>query len=104
MLANDASAIAELEFFIRPDEMPQGKGSGYVVDCLRPAHMMLLQENTYERAVKASIGLGNDTDTTACVAVGIAGLREGILAIPDRWRDALRGKELLEPLLEQLLK
>jgi ADP-ribosyl-[dinitrogen reductase] hydrolase len=102
-LANDSPAIAELEFFIRPDDVPEGKGSGYVVDCLRSARMVLLAENTYENVVKSSIRLGNDTDTTACVAGGMAGLREGISAIPSRWRDALRGKELLEPLLEKLL-
>ncbi|MBC7881033.1 MAG: ADP-ribosylglycohydrolase family protein [Anaerolineae bacterium] len=102
-LANDAAAIGELEFFIRPDAPPEGKGSGYVVDCLRSARMVLLKENGYEQVVKASIQLGNDTDTTACVAGGMAGLREGISAIPSRWRDGLRGNELLEPLLEKLL-
>jgi ADP-ribosyl-[dinitrogen reductase] hydrolase len=57
----------------------------------------------YEQVVKAAIGLGRDTDTTAAVAGGIAGARDGIDAIPRRWRDALRGRELLEPLLVSLL-
>jgi ADP-ribosylglycohydrolase len=54
-------------------------------------------------AARAAIALGNDTDTTACLAGGIAGLRDGIEAIPQRWRDGLRGKELSAPLLDRLL-
>jgi ADP-ribosyl-[dinitrogen reductase] hydrolase len=50
-----------------------------------------------------AIALGHDTDTTAAVAGGIAGLRDGLQAIPERWRSALRGQELVQPMLETLL-
>jgi ADP-ribosylglycohydrolase len=53
--------------------------------------------------VRAAISLGDDTDTTACIAGGIAGLRFGLDAIPSRWRDHLRGRQLFEPLLAKLL-
>jgi ADP-ribosylglycohydrolase len=92
---------AELEWAVRPDEPPEGHGGGYVADCLRSAHLAL-GAGTYEQVVKAAIALGNDTDTTACVAGGIAGLRDGIDAIPQRWRDSLRGRALMEPLLRAL--
>lgn len=52
--------------------------------------------------IKSSIALGRDTDTTACVAGGIAGLYFGYHAIPQPWLNQLRGKELVEPLLEKL--
>ncbi|MEW4566982.1 ADP-ribosylglycohydrolase family protein [Tautonia sp. JC769] len=94
--------MIELEGAIRPDEPPSGKGTGYVVDCLRSGRLAM-EEPTYEGVVKSAIALGHDTDTTACVAGGLAGLRDGIGAIPDRWRQALRGKELYGPLLERLL-
>ena len=100
---SDAAATVELEFHIRPDDAPQGTGSGYVVDCLHSARLAM-QQSTFEGVVKSAIVLGHDTDTTACVAGGIAGIRDGIDAIPQRWRDGLRGGELLEPLLEQLLR
>lgn len=99
----DSSHRAELEFNIRPDEEMPGKGSGYVVDCLRSARWSTLSGG-FERAVKTAVALGNDTDTTACVAGGIAGVRDGLEAIPARWRDNLRGQEILAPLLEQLLQ
>jgi len=53
--------------------------------------------------VKAAISLGNDTDTTACISGGMAGLKFGFNAIPKRWRDNLRGKEIYAPLLEKLV-
>jgi ADP-ribosylglycohydrolase len=93
----------ELEWSIRPDDPPEGTGSGYVVDCLRSARWAL-QAGDYEHVVKAAVSLGNDTDTTACVAGGIAGLRDGINAIPERWRNALRGKELYEEELRLLIE
>ena len=95
--------LAELEFHIRPDDPPEGQGSGYVVDCLRSARLALAAGG-YEQVVKAAIALGHDTDTTACVAGGIAGLRDGLGAIPDRWRTQLRGQELLAPLRDALLQ
>jgi ADP-ribosylglycohydrolase len=93
---------AELESSVQPDSPDLGKGSGYVVDCLRSARDCLAA-GSYERVVKAAVALGDDTDTTAAVAGGIAGLRDGIQAIPERWRNALRDMELVRPMLAQLL-
>lgn len=93
----ESQAYAELEWSVRPDEPPEGQGSGYVVDSLRSARWAL-GAGSYEQVVKAAIALGHDTDTTACIAGGIAGIRDGIGAIPERWRQQLRGQELATPL------
>jgi ADP-ribosyl-[dinitrogen reductase] hydrolase len=93
----------ELEAHVRPDTGEKGKGSGYVVDCLLSARDCVAAGGTYEDVVKAAVALGHDTDTTAAVAGGIAGLREGVQGIPERWRRALRGQELLAPLVKELL-
>ena len=99
----DGSAASnELDEQIRPVAPPSGTGSGYVVDCLNSARLALTA-GAYEVTVKAAIALGNDTDTTACVAGGISGVQQGIAAIPARWLDVLRGKEIVQPLVEQLL-
>jgi ADP-ribosyl-[dinitrogen reductase] hydrolase len=92
----------ELENRVKP-EVPAGNlGSGYVVECLKSAHQACM-EPSYELAVKRAVSYGVDTDTTACVAGGIAGIRHGVQGIPDRWWKMLRGKELVVPLLERWL-
>ncbi len=96
-------AHTELELHVKPNTPEPGRGSGYVVDCLLSARDCVKAESTYEGVVKAAVALGHDTDTTAAVAGGIAGLRDGLQAIPERWRKALRGQELVEPLLQKLL-
>ena len=93
----------ELESSVQPDDGGQVHGSGYVVDCLHSARWAV-QAGSYELVVKAAIGLGHDTDTTACVAGGIAGVRDGLVAIPERWRSNLRGQTLVQPLVDRLVQ
>ncbi len=100
---NHEDKFAQLETHIRPFDEHETNGSGYVVDALFSAKAAC-EKNSFEETVKAAIKFGNDTDTTACIAGGIAGLKYGIDAIPSRWRENLRGKELYEPLLNGLLK
>ena len=91
----------ELEEHIRPDSEPGGTGSGYVVDCLHSARSAL-REDTFEAVVKRAVLFGNDTDTTAAVAGGIAGVRFGLSAIPERWLASLADREVVESLAKQL--
>lgn len=93
---------------VHPDEVAlvlafdRPRGSGYVVDALHSARVAV-DAGGFEVAVRRAIGFGLDTDTTACIAGGIAGIRDGLEGIPERWRTALRGRELLDPLLAALL-
>jgi ADP-ribosyl-[dinitrogen reductase] hydrolase len=96
-LARDDAALAAELPNLRLDASAGGAGTGYVLDCLHSARWAVAR-GPYEQAVRAAVALGHDTDTTAC----IAGLRDGVQAIPARWRDALRGRDLLEPLLHGL--
>lgn len=93
----------ELEWSIRPDLPWEGKGSGYVVDCLRSAFMIMEHAASYEDAVKRAIMLGDDTDTTACVTGGLAGISFGFHGIPERWYCALRGTADVEALWKRAL-
>lgn len=102
-LYKTASAFdQELEWSIRPDAPWIGNGSGYVVDCLRSAFMIMESAACYEEAVKRAIMLGDDTDTTACVTGGLAGILYGFDDIPERWYAALRGKEAIARIFERL--
>ena len=73
-----------------------------MVDTLHSARWAVAAGD-YETAVKAAVALGHDTDTTAAVAGGVAGLRAGTAGIPARWLEALRGREMVEPLLQGLI-
>jgi ADP-ribosyl-[dinitrogen reductase] hydrolase len=70
-----------------------------------PAARYELEETIrpHDPAAGKAISLGDDTDTTACVAGGIAGIRNDINPIPERWRAQLRGKDLYEPQLQSLI-
>ncbi len=94
----------ELEWSIRPDQTWEGTGTGYVVDCLRSAFMIFLQASDYEDGVKRAVLLGNDTDTTACVAGGLLGIRYGVQGIPARWMSMLREREKADELLKRCLE
>ncbi|WP_020558256.1 ADP-ribosylglycohydrolase family protein [Thiofilum flexile] len=94
---------AEFAWHVRPDQEPTGSGSGYVVDSLNSVRKVM-QASTYEQVVKQAIALGHDTDTTACIAGGLAGIRDGVEAIPTRWMQVLRGQELVKLLLAKLLQ
>lgn len=93
----------ELETEILSEDEHKPGGSGYVLDSFFSAKWVCDANEDFESVVKSAISLGNDTDTTACIAGGIAGLKYGVEGIPKRWRENLRGKELYEPLLEKLL-
>ncbi|MDO7217417.1 ADP-ribosylglycohydrolase family protein [Acinetobacter nosocomialis] len=98
---NSVNEQQELNHIIDSTHEKEISGSGYVVDCLHSAHFAL-QQNNYEDVIKTAIALGQDTDTTACVAGGLAGIMFGYEGIPQIWVQQLRGKEVLEPLLTQL--
>ena len=93
----------EVGLVTAPENAAAIRGSGYTLDTLWSARASVLAGGDYAGCVRAAIALGHDTDTTACVAGGIAGILHGHEGIPQRWRDALRGGELVEPLLEKLL-
>lgn len=101
--AGDRVRLAEIDEHVRPEDTSPGTGTGYVVDTLRSARDLLRDERDFEGVVKGAVALGHDTDTTACVAGGIAGVRYGLEGIPERFRAALAGAPVWEPLLDRLL-
>ncbi len=101
--ATDGPFQDEVAFCLKSSNPPKGEGTGYVLDTLHSARWAVKTgRGDFEKTVRAAIRLGNDTDTTACVAGGIVGLHVGLSAIPERWRNNLRGREPVERLIERL--
>ena len=75
------------------DEVPS---SGFVRHTYKAALWCLVNTDSYEDCVRLAVNLGSDTDTTAAVAGGLAGIVYGIEAIPAEWMEALRGKDIIE--------
>jgi ADP-ribosylglycohydrolase len=92
---------AELEAHLAPDPPATPTGSGYVVDALHSARVAL-EEGSYEAVIQRAIAFGNDTDTTACIAGGLAGIRFGESGIPLAWRALMRDAPVVERLLARL--
>lgn len=60
-------------------------GSGYVIHTLEASVYWLLRGNTFSETTLGAVNLGDDTDTTGCVAGALAGLLWGQDAIPQRF-------------------
>lgn len=91
---------AECQRVLVPDPGYLPHGSGYVLDSLWSARWAL-RGRPYEAVVRAAVQLGDDTDTTAAIAGGLAGIRDGLGAIPVRWLGALAGRNLVESLVRR---
>ncbi len=78
------------------------RGTGYVIDTIWSARRAL-EEDSFEDVARTAILFGHDTDTTAAVACGLAGIRFGIDGIPTRWLEPLRGFEIVEPLVRRFM-
>lgn len=61
------------------------RSDGYVVSTLTAACWCLHRNPGFPEAVLEAVNLGEDTDTTAAVTGGLAGLRCGITGIPRPW-------------------
>lgn len=82
----------------------QIKSSGYVVDTIEAAFWCLLTTKSYKECVIKAVNLGEDTDTVAAVAGGLAGALYGYEAIPEKWRRTLIKREYIEELCEIAFK
>lgn len=78
-------------------------GHGRVDDAFWSAWDAFAGAGSYEEAVTRAVRLGDDTDTTAAIAGGLAGIRWGIGGIPPAWLAAMRGRDVAGPIVDRLL-
>ncbi|HBB31613.1 MAG TPA: hypothetical protein DDZ80_26295 [Cyanobacteria bacterium UBA8803] len=68
------------------------RSSGYAIHTLEAALWCLLNTTSYPEAVLKAVNLGEDTDTTAAVAGGLAGIYYGVEDIPIEWINQIARK------------
>jgi ADP-ribosylglycohydrolase len=95
-LYNKPPYVAQLQHFSRItagtiDELSidEISSSGYVIHTLEASLWCLLNSQNYPEAVLKAVNLGDDTDTTAAVTGGLAGIYYGWASIPQHWLEQL---------------
>ena len=71
------------------------RSTGYVLYSLEAALWCLLTTDNLKDCLLKAVNLGDDTDTVAAIAGGLAGIVYGEESIPAEWMDVLAKKELI---------
>ena len=79
------------------------RSSGYVVDSLEAAVWCLLTTETLADCLLKAVNLGDDTDTVAAIAGGLAGLYYGYESIPEDWMAVIKEKDYIFEMCRQCL-
>jgi ADP-ribosylglycohydrolase len=78
------------------------RSGGYVIETIEACVWCLLTTINYKDAVLKAVNLGHDTDTTAAVTGGLAGLLYGFDGIPKEWIEKLARVRDIEGLVGRL--
>jgi len=94
--------ITDMDIQCLPEEEIQS--SGYVIHTLEASLWCLLNNNNYANTVLAAVNLGQDTETTAAVAGGLAGIFYGYENLPSEWINQLARADDIIHLGEKLYR
>jgi ADP-ribosyl-[dinitrogen reductase] hydrolase len=75
---------------------------GYVLNTLEASIWCLLTTDNYKDAVLKAVNLGEDTDTTAAVTGGLAGILYGYENIPPKWINLIARYDDIKNLADRL--
>ena len=104
---NDASFENQLHHFdrvfsLKIQNLPRDeiKSGGYCISSLEASIWCLLNNENYKDTLLQAVNLGYDTDTTACIVGGLAGIYYGYEDIPAEWITQLARLDYIEDLIE----
>jgi tyrosine-protein phosphatase YwqE len=81
---------------LREAEEETINSSGYVIDSLEAAVWCLITTDTFRDCLLKAVNLGDDTDTVAAIAGGLAGLYYGYENIPEEWLCEIQKRDWIE--------
>lgn len=76
------------------------KSGGYTISSLEASIWCLCRNDNYKDTVLEAVNLGYDTDTTACIVGGLAGIYYGYEDIPSDWINQLARLDFIEELID----
>ena len=94
---------SELKEFQRifDNDLDDVNGKGYVINTFECVVHCLLTTDSYSEAVLKAVNIGDDTDTTAAICGGLAGIYYGYESIPVDWTKEIRCLDKVESLCER---
>ena len=105
---NETENVDECENipFMKGRDRKTIRSGGYVADTFEAAVWAFMNTETYKDCVVSAVELGDDTDTVAAIAGGLAGVYYGIggkKGIPQEWIDVISRKEWIEDMINKAL-
>lgn len=101
--ARDPDADARLGALDHLERWTERAGRSRVWDSFWSAWDAFASADSYRAAIERAVAYGNDADTTAAIAGGLAGIFWGIGGIPAEWLAGMRGRAIVSPLIDRLV-
>lgn len=79
-------------------------GVNDIAECLMDTYEIICKTSTYHEAVIEAVRKGNHSTSLASSVGAIAGLIYGYRAIPQKWLDGLRSREMIDELVNEYAK
>ena len=106
----NAESKCELKYFAKIrdvktlEQLPESqiRSGGYVIESIEAALWCLLNTSSYKECVLVAVNLGDDTDTTAAIAGGLAGIYYGYDAIPEKWKADIIRRSWIEEMCSNM--
>lgn len=77
------------------------RSGSFVVDSLEAAIWCLMTSSSYQETVLKAVNLGGDSDSTAAIAGGLAGILYGLDGVPEHWCRWLARREDINRLADE---
>ena len=107
---NDERFESELSYFDRVfsydiQNLPRDEisSSGYVLSSLEASIWCILNTDSYKDCILKAVNLGFDTDTTACIVGGLAGIYYGYDNLPGEWIDTMVEKDYIDEIIDDFV-
>lgn len=96
--------FAKIRDIKKLEQLPESqiRSGGYVIESIEASLWCLLNTSSYEECVLAAVNLGDDTDTTAAIAGGLAGVYYGYDMIPEKWKADIIRRSWIEEMCRKM--